>query len=206
MRRMAFLAAGLMLTSTTALAKDYGDSGTIEIGGDVSFASTSSKTEDKDVDFKQDSSGTAMEVQPSLYYYLLDGLPLIVSLELTSESSTDNESDPKETDTTTGFGLGLGTGYFLKIGKARIGPAISLGFANETQKSKAGSAETEVTRSGPEVTIGGLAKLPVGTGGVITAGLFIENEMQTEKVKDVDGEAEVNTLSIGTSVGFSVWF
>ena len=200
------LAAGLMLTSTTALAKDYGDSGTIEIGGDVSFASTASKTEDKDVDFKQDTSGTAMELQPSLYYYLLDGLPLIVSLELSSESSTDNESDPKETDTTTGFGIGLGTGYFLKVGKARIGPAISFGFGNETQTSKAGSAETEVTRSGPEVTIGGLAKLPVGTGGVITAGLFIEQEMQKEKVKDVDGEADVTTTSIGTSVGFSVFF
>lgn len=203
-RSIMLFASGLLLTSGSALAKDYGDAGTIELGGDFVFTSSSAKLEDDDTGFKTDNTGTDLEIAPSAYYYLIDGLPLIVSLELGMSSDTDNESSPKETDTTQGFGLGLGTGYFVKVGKARIGPAISLGFSTETQKSD--SDDSEITRSGPEVTIAGLAKLPIGTGGVITAGLFIENEMQTEKVKDVDGEADVNTLSIGTSIGFSVFF
>ena len=203
-RASAILMAGALLASGSTNAKDYGDAGTIELGGNLSFVSASSKTEDKDINFKTDNSSTDVSLEPEISYFLIGGLPLFVGLDVGMNSSKDNEADT--TEDTTGFGLNLGTGYLLKIGKARLGPAISLGFSQETTKVDDGTNETERTRSGPGVTVAGLAKLPIGSGGVITAGLFVENKMHTEKIKDVDGEADITTLSFGTSIGVSVFF
>jgi len=204
-RASTILMAGALLASGSAYAKDYGDSGTIELGGNLQFVSSSSKTEDKDINFKTDNSSTDITLEPEVSFFLLGGLPLFVGLELGMNSSKDNEAETSQD--TTKFGLNLGTGYLVKIGKARIGPAVALGFSQETRKSDNGpGADSEVTRSGPGVTIAGLAKLPIGSGGVITAGLFVENQMLTEKIKDVDNEADVTTLSFGTSIGVSVFF
>ena len=206
MRRVAtVIATGLLLSSGSALAKDYGDAGTIELGGNVFFESTSTKLEDDDNNFKTDESGTDITLAPDVFYYLMPGLPIIGGIELGMENQKDNEDD--STSATTGFGVGVGTGYFVKVGAARLGPAAQLRFSQETTKTDDGAGvETETTLSGPGVRLGALAKLPIGSGGVITAGLFMNYDTLKEKVKDVDGETDVTSMSFGTTVGVSVWF
>ena len=60
------------------------------------------------------------------------------------------------------------------------------------------------TSSRVKASPSGVAKLPIGGGGVITAALFVDYDMLKE---DFEGaKADITRTTIGTSVGVSVWF
>lgn len=208
----AVLVTGALLASGSAFAKDYGDAGTIELGGNLQFLSSTTKLEDDEgvLTSKTDRTATDMQIGPSISYYLAGGLPIIADIGIGMESSKDNEDDSTEDTQTIRFAVG--SGYFLKIGAARIGPAALIGYRSETTKTKdddgaGGTVESETTYTGQELVAGGVAKLPIGGGGVITAALFLQYGMGEEEIKDAPGDpTEVTTVGFGTSIGVSVWF
>jgi hypothetical protein len=206
-RTAAILTAGALLASGSAWAKDYGDAGTIEIGGNVSFGSSTTKfteTEsaipgDQDT---VDETGTAIDVSPEVTFFLLPGLALFGNLGL-GMSTTDDKLDDSKT-TGQDMRVGVGAGYLLPIGKSRIGPAARLNYISESETDDSGGTKTETTLTGQGVTVAGVAKLPIGGGGVITAALFVDYAMLAA---DADGaKADVTRTTIGTSVGVSIWF
>lgn len=206
-RTAAILTAGALLASGSAWAKDYGDAGTIEVGGTASFGSRTTKlTEsessipgDQDV---ADETSTTIDISPEVTFYLLPGLALLGSIGIGTDSTDDKAFDNKSTSQS--MNVGVGAGYFLPIGKARIGPGARLKYISETQTDDDGTSKEEATLTGQGVTVAGVAKLPIGGGGVITAALFMDYDMLKA---DSDGaKADVTRTTVGTSVGVSIWF
>ena len=203
----AMVVAGTLMASGSAMAKDYGDAGTIELGGTVAFGSSTTKMTESEsaIPGDQDTvdeSATEIAIQPELTFYLLPGLALLGSVGVGMESFDNKLDDSKQTTQT--LNVGVGAGYFLPIGKSRIGPGVRLKYISETDKFDDGTDETESTLAGQGVTVAGIVKLPIGGGGVITGSLYVDYDML--KADDDGAKADVTRTTIGTAVGVSVWF
>lgn len=206
-RTAAILTAGALLASGSALAKDYGDAGTIEVGGTVGFGSSTTKMHETEsaVPGDQDTvdeSSTTIDLSPEVTFYLLPGLALLGSIGIGMDSTDDKLDDSK--NSSQDMRIGVGAGYLLPIGKSRIGPAARLNYISGTDTDDDGTTKTETKVTGQGVTVAGVAKLPIGGGGVITAALFMDYDMLKS---DTEGsKADVTRTTIGTSVGVSIWF
>ena len=205
MKRLAsVLAAATLLASGSAHAKDYGDAGVIEIGGSVGFSNTTTTMTDDDSDEDVvDETSTGISISPDIYYYLAPGLPLVASLSLGMDSTKDEIFE--ETTNDTDVEAAIGAGYLVPVGKARIGPLAQAKFISRSSKSDSDEfGDSESTQSGPGVRLAGVAKMPVESGGVITAGLFVDYNMLAYESEGY--ESDITEMNIGVAVGFGVWF
>lgn len=200
MRLMAAVAIATLAAPASVHAKEYGKAGTIELGGSFSAGTSTVELED-DAGDKTKTTNSGLSIGPDVGFFLLPGIELIGALRLGYEI----EDDDTVTDTTSSLGLGVGGGILLPVGRARIGPQMLLTYTSQTQTSKDTSddTETEVTFVGPGVRLQGVAKLPIGEGGIITAGLYMEY-FELEIGGDAD-DTQTHT-EFGTAVGFSVYF
>lgn len=184
---------------------EYGSAGQLEAGG--SFAIASIRTELDDAGAER--SATAIILSPIVGYYVAPGFELIGQLGVASVTGTENDGAGNEADVTlTSISLAAGAGYFLPIGGARVGPQLLLRFANETIGFEFGGGEIEITSQNVGAEAGVFAKVPVGGGGVITAGIAAQFANLTQEVEfgGVSGDADGTGFGLQTSVGFLVFF
>lgn len=197
------LAAGFAANAQAAPAMhgaEYGDPGVIELGGTLAFQNTNT-------DFKSNGkqSETLAVLAPQVGYFLSPGIQLIGQLTVGSESIK-----PKGGDATTAtlLGLGVGGAYFVKAGTVMVGPELLLQYQDLAVKFPLGGSSINVTQTGPGGELALVAKMPVGGGGIITAGadyqyLSLSQDAKSGGVKQSDSGTEG---AFGTFVGFSVYF
>lgn len=188
--------AASLLAAAPASARDYGEAGTIELGGGLSIGNTT-----QDFDNGGKDTRTDITISPEVGYFVMDGLIVLGTLGL-GMSSVDYEGDEK--DESTDISVGAGAGYLLPVGIARIGPAARVRYIMDEFKSTSGGTTSTTDVTGMGFDIAGVAKLPVGSGGVITASLFYSMENLTAKSGGAEGD--LDRTAIGTSVGFSIFF
>ena len=199
MRKILAVAAVLSIPSM-AQAADYGKAGVIEVGGEVRIQSNSVAVKP---DGGEEATTSIMEVTlaPEVGYFLMDQLELLGRLAISTSSS---KPDGGDATTTNGFGLGVGAAYMLPMGGIHVGPRALLGFSSTTS----GVEKDTLTYSGPEIRIGGVAKVPFGGGGALGAGLDITYAPQSVSgagaFKDAKGSATTTGFGLGTS--FSVYW
>lgn len=202
-RLTTVVALTTMLCSGSAWAKEYGDAGTIDITGNVRFAQTTTKMTETETDADtEDNSSTDIELMPEVAFFLLPGVAILGSLELSQDSFKDNLDD--SSSTSQDMAVRVGGAYLLSVGTARIGPALRVGYITTNTKEEFGGDDSEAKTSGPTVQLGGLMKLPIGSGGVVTAALTAEQEMLTF---DFDGnEGDQTNTTLGLSLGVGIYF
>lgn len=197
---LAALAATSVLTSPPVSAREYGEAGTVEIGGALSIGNNRTNLDDSGT-----TTATAVVLAPSIGYFVADGLSLIGTVSI-STSSADYEGGE---DSSTGIGVGAGGGYFFPAGAARLGPVALLRYGSNSLSQQAdGGGDLSLETSGTGFEVGMQVKVPVGGGGVFTGGLGMQ-------FANVDAEVEFNGMTgsdsgtataIGTSLGFTVFF
>lgn len=200
MRKFSILAVmAVLAVPAMSQAADYGKAGVIEVGGEVAIRNDSTATKPKG-GTETTSTTTSITLAPEVGYFLMDQLELLGRLAITS-SSTDNEGAKSSS---SGFGLGVGAAYMLPMGGIHVGPRGTLGFRSDT----IGDDDAKITYSGPEIRIGGVAKVPFGGGGALGAGLditYIPGSFSgSGDAKGFEGDATLTGFGIGTS--FSVFW
>lgn len=199
MRKFSILAVAAVLGfPAMAFAGDYGTTGVIEVGGEVSLQNNSTATKPKGGS-ESTSSGTSIRIAPEVGYFMMDQLELIGALRISSASTGGD--GPKSS--ATGFGLGLGAAYLLPMGGIHVGPRATLGFGSDSVSSGEGAGKVKYSTAGPEINIGGVAKVPFGTGGILGAGLNI-----TYAPKSISGDFKGSSTTTGFGLGtsFSVYW
>lgn len=201
------LCAGMLLSATSARAemsgdggKEYGKAGVIDLG--LSFTGGTSTTEYDDAE-KTDE--TTVLLSPTIAYFLIDGLALVGQLNAGLQNSKEGDFKIDA----TGFGLGLGAAYLVDLGSMHVGPALLLRYDTVTAKIDAGVLEGDFEESGPGATAAVVGKLPVGGGGLINLSLYYTHRMietSFDLGPGLSGDDEGTNSTIGTSVGFSVYF
>ena len=203
-RLTAILIVGAVFASASAWAKEYGDAGTIEVGGTVAFGSRTTKLTDKDTDEDAvDESSTTIDVSPEVSYFVMPGVAVLGRIGIGMTDTDDKLFDEKSSS--QDMEIGVGGAYLLNLGKARVGPGLLVRYISETEAFEDDTGEDETTLTGQGVTAGGLLKLPIGGGGVITAALFLDYDMLQAEFEG-GGEADVTRMTFGTTVGASIWF
>lgn len=198
MRKFSILAVAAVLGfPAMAFAGEYGATGTIEVGGEVSIqsGSTAYAIDGAGSAGESTTSTTEITLAPEVGYFLMDKLELIGRLAITSASSDDETTKT----TSSGFGLGVGAAYLLPMGGIHVGPKATLGYGSNSIDNDVFKA----TESGPEIKLGGVAKVPFGTGGILGADLGITYRMGSLS-GDVEGDATFMGFGLGTS--FSVYW
>ena len=199
--------AALLLVTGSASAKEYGKVGTIELGGTFAGGSTTSDFDEGDVLAESKETQTDIQIRPGIGFFLVPGIALVGELGLETRSLKVDGSD--RIDNTQDISLAVGGALLLPVGKARIGPQLMLAYTSNTSKVDDGAGnETTQTYTGPGVRIAGVAKMPVGEGGVITAGLFAEYDTLAGKFEQggIEADSERIDTGFGTLVGFSIYF
>lgn len=185
-------------------AGEYGSAGQLEAGGSFGIASV------RDEFDSGDSTSLAIVVNPQVGYFVADGFELIGALGLVSVSQTDDDGAGGESDiSATQIGLGAGAGYFLKVGGARLGPQLLLQFVQlDGSLDIAGFGEVDVKNQDIGMSASFQAKVPVGGGGVITAGIGAQFANVTQEVSfgALSADSDGTSFGIETSVGFLVFF
>lgn len=195
MRKFSILAVAAVLGfPAMAFAGEYGATGTIEVGGEVSIQSGSTAIKPKG-GTESTTSTTDITLAPEVGYFLMDKLELIGRLAITSSSSDDETTKT----TSSGFGLGVGAAYLLPMGGIHVGPKATLGYASRSTDNDV----FKYTQAGPEIKLGGVAKVPFGTGGILGADLGLTYSPQSIS-GDFEGDATFTGFGIGTS--FSVYW
>ena len=203
-RLTTILMTGALLGSGTAWAKDYGDSGTIDLSGNFGFTQRTVKMTETETDADSlDDTNTDIEIQPEVAFFLLPGLAILGSASVSQSTLKDNLEDDTSSDQR--ISIQAGGGYLLGVGTARLGPFLKVGFIQGSSKSDFGGTDAEDTYSGPSVQLGGAMKLPVGSGGVITAALMLEQNMLKYEYEG-GVEADVTETGVIMSLGVGVWF
>ena len=189
---IAVAAATLLFSSTAFAQKQYGRAGTFEVSGTVTLQN---QTEDYDDSGKTDTQSTTLA--PVFGFYLMDNVELLGGLTI-GNSSTESDGGGEVTGSI--FTVDAGAGYFIPIGAIRLGPQLL--FRYYSVKQDFGGADA--TDTGPGLSIGGAAKVPIGTGGLLIAGINYGDQMTTRKVP---GNKEDGTVSgLTTAVGFGIYF
>ena len=202
---VASLVAALAFPAAAA-AREYGDAGTIDVTGGLEIGSTSTTLEEKDTETEIEDTNTIVGITPSVIWYPIDGLGVLGSISMDSNSDTRKvEGNDETTNSTTSFELGVGAGYLFKVGKVRMGPALTLKIANQSTTSDDGTDETTEKASGAGFELAAVIKLPVGTGGVVTTGLFLESLALTTEPED-GPEDELSKVSLGMFFGVGIYF
>lgn len=201
MRKFSILAVAAALGFPAMASADYATTGVIEVGGEVAMQNDSRATKPKG-GTEQTTKTTTITLAPEVGYFLMDQLELLGRLAITS-SSSDTEGAKSSS---SGFGLGVGAAYMLPVSTIYVGPRGMLGYSSATS----GSEGDTITFSGPEIRIGGVAKVlfAKGPGGILGAGLDITYAPQTLSgagaFKDAEGDSTLTGFGISTS--FSVYW
>lgn len=194
MRKILAVMAVLAVPAVSQAA-DYGKAGVIEVGGAIAIQSDSIAVKPKGGE-EGTTKVMTMSIAPEVGYFLMDQLELLGRLSLENSSS---EPEGGDKTTTSGFGLGVGAAYMLPMGGIHVGPRGTLGFSTESS----GVDSDKLTYSGPEIRIGGVAKVPFGGGGALGAGLDITYAPQSLSgsgiYKDVEGDATLTGFGLSTS-------
>jgi hypothetical protein len=201
MRKFSILAVAAILGFPALASAEYAKTGVIEIGGEVAISNDSRATKPKGGTETTETT-TSITLAPEVGYFLMDQLELLGRLAITN-SSTDNEGDKSSS---SAFGLGVGAAYMLPVSTIFVGPRGTIGFSSATS----GSEGDTLTVSGPEIRLGGVAKVLFGNGpgGILGAGLDITYAPQSLSgagaFKDVEGDSTLTGFGISTS--FSVYW
>ena len=201
MRKLSILAVAAALGFPAVAFGDYATTGVIEVGGEVAIQSNSTAVKPKG-GTETTTKTTSITLAPEVGYFLMDQLELLGRLAITSSSSDDETTK----STSSGFGLGVGAAYMLPVSTIYVGPRGTLGFTSATS----GSEGDTLTFSGPEIRIGGVAKVlfAKGPGGILGAGLDITYAPQTLSgagaFKDAEGDATLTGFGLSTS--FTVYW
>jgi hypothetical protein len=145
---------------------------------------------------------------PQIGYFLSPGIQIVGQLTVGSDAVK-----PKGGSTTsfTLLGVGVGGAYFVKAGTVMVGPEVLLQYQDLSGKLPdpfGTGSDLTITQSGPGGELALVAKMPLGGGGVITAGadyqyLSLSQDAKLGGVKQSDSGTAGN---FGTFVGFSVYF
>lgn len=97
----------------------------------------------------------------------------------------------------------------MDLGSLFVGPALVVRYDTVSAKIDAGVLEGDFEESGPGATAAVLGKLPVGGGGLINLSLYYTHRMidtSFDLGPGLSGDDSGTDSTIGTSVGFSVYF
>ena len=194
--------AAILATPAIASAENYGSPGQIEAGGFFGIASQTITTEPEGGEEATDTV-TVIQMDPTVGYYVADGLEVLGTLTLTNASiKFDGADDPV---TLNVIGLGAGAGYFVDLGAARIGPQVVVRYLTGTFDFGGDLKQTDQFIG---AQAGAFAKLPIGGGGVLAAGLVFDYDMMTRKFElgSAEAEAEGTETQFGARVGYFVFF
>lgn len=187
-----------------AEGKEFGDKGTVELGGEFDISSGSN-----DVKFEGSPSSTTnstdVNVGPRVGYFVADGVEVLGLVNVGFEVD-DFEGDDKDQANT--FSIGAGGAYLVKAGTMRIGPQLSLAYLQSKISSEDAGGSTDITFSGPLFDIRGVAKVPVGGGGLISIGLGLTYGTLGVDIESggASADGDLTFINYGTNVGFSVFF
>lgn len=199
MRKYSILVVAAVLGfPAMAFAGEYGTAGVIEVGGEVSLQNTSTATKPKGGS-ESTSTETAIRIAPEVGYFLMDQLELIGALRISSSSTGGDGAK----SSSSGFGLGVGAAYLIPLGGIHAGPRATLGFGSDSFSSGSGASKFKASSSGPEINLGGVAKVPFGTGGILGAGL---NITYAPKSLGGDFKGTQTTTGFGLGTSFSVYW
>ena len=194
------IVAALFLLPSSAFAHEYGTPGTIELGG--FFAATSQSDKIKN---GSKTDITIFQVTPEVGYYVSEGLVLIGQLPLEAGNLKDDQGSKASI---TQFGVGVGGGYFMHAGIAHVGPTLVAHYKSNSFKFDLGGGSTTVAENSPGAEIGLRANVPVGQGGLITAGLLFDYDSIDQKISGggFSQKASGSGTSFGTAVGVLIFF
>lgn len=195
------MVAAALAFPAVASAKDYATAGVIEVGGRVAFESRTTTTEiDAPGVDPIEASSTILELSPEVTYFLMDQLGLVGALVFQSDSTTVDDGDPV---TATATGLQVGANYLFPVSSLHVGPELRLGFLSMGTDDGTNSETT----AGPAISVGGVAKVPFGGGGVLGVGLGLDMHMGTVSA-DPDPGVDItrNTTSFGLNTSFTVFW
>ena len=202
----AVLLASVVVSRDARADEKYGTAGQLEAGGLFGiFNSTEEETLDAPGDPTITTTRTTVAVQPQVGYYVSDGLELIGALELVNLSEKVEQEGLGETEQSgTIIGLGAGGGYFFGAGNLRLGPQMILKFQTIDFETDL----FEVGQTAVGANLGVFAKVAVGGGGVLSAGLALDYLQATRKVEfgGADDEQDGTITNVGARVGFFVFF
>ena len=203
------LCAGMLLSATSARAemageggKEYGKAGIIDFGATFSGGTTTTEYDDAG----EANDTTSVILAPTVAYFLIDSLALVGQLSV----GIVNQDEGGVKVDATGFGLGLGAAYLVNLGALHAGPAVLLRYDTLNAKVDLGPGlKGDFEESGPGATIAAIGKLPVGGGGLINLSLYYTQRMIDQSIDlgpALKSDDSGTDSTIGTSVGFSVYF
>jgi hypothetical protein len=199
--RILLLTAALCSFALSAHAKQFGDSGTIEIGGSFSFQNGTTKIEPEQGDaIEYDTQ--EMRVAPTVGFFFgkkIEGVARLSLVNVSSDASGTKSSG-------SGAGVDAGFAYLINIGAMRAGPQLLVGYS--TSSSKSDLADSEYSEAGPGAEIGAVLKVPFGAGAVLGAGVGFRYDMSTYE-NDVGGtvsKGEATSTDLAVSASFGVFF
>jgi hypothetical protein len=201
--RLLFATAlAILATPVIASAEEYAKAGQLEAGGTFGIVSQTETTKPDGGGSETEDTVMAIQVDPTVGYFVANGFELLGQLHLTQATLEFDGVDDKAT--LTEIGLGAGAGYFLNLGIARVGPQAILRFG--TGNFVFGDLKQTDSLLGAQV--GGFAKVPVGGGGVIAAGVVVDYDTITRNEDNGvgDRDSEGTNTEFGVRLGYFVYF
>ena len=195
-------ALAILAQPAIALAEDYGKAGQLEAGGTFGVFSQTETIKPDGGGPESENKLTAIVIDPTVGYFVADGFELLGRLSVIN-ASADIEGF-SDTIAFNRIGLGMGAGYFLNLGVARIGPQAIVKFG--TDDIAFGDFKNTETALG--VQVGGFAKVPIGGGGVIAAGVVVDYDTLTSTQDDGTNkfDSEGTRTQFGARLGYFVFF
>jgi len=172
-----------------ANAQDFGKKGCLEVGGAVSFSTSTAVVNGETAD----DSRTTFSFMPYAGYFIMDGLELGVNpLGFTSSSFGDNSE--------TSMHLFFAPAYNFLLKGGKIFPFVEglVGYTSTTVDD----GNNDETLSGISYGGRGGVKVQLGKSSLLVAG--VSYIMYTENPEDADERFGSNDLAI--SLGFTVFF
>lgn len=195
-------ALAILAQPAITMAEDYGKAGQLEAGGLFGIFSQTETIEPEGGGPEGENKFTAIVIDPTVGYFVSDGFELLGALRVQNISAEiEGFSD---TITLNEIGLGAGAGYFVNVGVARIGPQAILRFG--TNAISAGDFKENDTTLGAQV--GAFAKVPIGGGGVIAAGLVVDYDTIARTTDNgvTEYDSDGTSTQFGARVGYFVFF
>ncbi len=191
------VAVAMLPVAPAAEAKEYGATGTLELGGALNAGRTTQDFEDN-----TEGSRTFVRVSPMVGLFLLPGIQLVATGEWANESETfpgdEGSSEARH------VGLGAGGAILLPFGKARLGPQLLLHGNKVEIETKVGDETVDVEGTGPGASLSGVVKLPIGSGGILEGALVFRSDLL--EYESGGSSVKSSRTSIGTRVGVSLYF
>lgn len=205
MKRILFASALALVALPTAAFADEGflKAGEIEVGGLLGIISET-ETYKPEGGEEEKSTLTGVAIQPEVAYFVMDGLGLIGRLDVLSFSQKVEDADPT---TQTRIGLGAGAGYYLPLGAGlRLGPQVILKFnqTTTTVPDFAPGEDLEIAETGTGAEVGAFAKVAIGHGGIIAAGIALDYASISQNIEL--GSIEIKPTGAATNIGARVGY